>query len=139
MGWIYLNIGRCIFIRGQSECFLYFLVCSSFSLPRARACFSFNEWVTFYFAPRYYVDGLDRDADYSGHSNLTLNVTNGCIDAPEVAESGGWAFVWEKQFKLQQETVGRVWYKWKNCLMGVFFLTITTGMNFICLNMIFHL
>jgi hypothetical protein len=55
------------------------------------------------------VDGLDRDPDYAGHSILTeTNRTSGCVDAPQVNVSGGWAFVWEKQFQLQDSTVGVV-------------------------------
>ncbi len=77
----------------------------------ARACFSFSEPVDFFFAPRYYVDGEERDPDFQDHASQSrLNVTSGCVEVGNFTDSGGWAFVWSKGFKTQQQTVGSVQY-----------------------------
>jgi hypothetical protein len=80
----------------------------------ATACFEFSEPVTFYFAQRYYVDGADHDPDYQDHFNMTFaNLTSGCVTVGNFTVSGGWAFVWEKQFKLQEQTRGLVQYSFE--------------------------
>lgn len=77
----------------------------------ATANYSFNRPVTFYFAPRYYVDGLNREANYEGHSVMKItNATQGSIVTPKFNVSGGWGFVWEKDFKNQKSTSGVVSY-----------------------------
>ena len=77
----------------------------------ATANFSFSEAVTFYLAPRYYVDGLQRDPDYADHHVMKwTNVTEGVVHSPPFNVSGGWAFVWEKDFKVQKQTRGVVHY-----------------------------
>ncbi len=93
--------------------------------------------MNFYFSPRYYVDGLDRDPDYASNSNKTvLNVTNGCLDAPEVVEAGGWAFVWEKQFKLQEVTEGVVELRISSVFHVYFYNFFFKGINFICVSLL---
>lgn len=78
---------------------------------RGTACFAFSQPINYYFAPRYYVDGAERDPDYAAHAVQTvLNVSSGCMQTPPFVESGGWAFVWERQFKTQDQTVGTVQY-----------------------------
>ncbi len=80
----------------------------------ATACYEFSDPVDFYFSPRYYVDGADRDPDFQDHWNVTKgNQTSGCVTVGNFTESGGWAFVWEKTFKLQEQTQGRVVYSFE--------------------------
>jgi hypothetical protein len=77
----------------------------------AVANFSFNIAVDFYLAPSYYVNGIDRDADYQDHHVLVLkNVTEGSIRTPQFNVSGGWGFVWKKNFKEVKDVVGEVTY-----------------------------
>lgn len=78
---------------------------------KAKAVFSFNFGVNVYFAPRFYVDGQDHDPDYEDHYVVLMkNVTNGEIVAPPINASETWAFVFEKNFKLQTTTFGSVNY-----------------------------
>jgi len=81
---------------------------------KARAEFSFNYSVNVYFAPRFYVDGQDHDPDYDDHHALAiLNISKGVIIAPPINVSDTWAFVFEKNFKLQTSTVGTVTYTYE--------------------------
>ncbi len=78
---------------------------------KASARFAFNVPVTAYFAARFDVDGQDHDPDYQTHFVWQLsNVTSGVVYAPAINASGTWAFVWDKNFKLQSQTVGTVAY-----------------------------
>lgn len=75
------------------------------------ANYSFSRPVTFYLAPSYYVNGLNRGADYQDHAVMKhTNVTEGVLRTPKFNASGGWAFVWEKDFKDQAATQGNISY-----------------------------
>lgn len=78
---------------------------------KGSATFSFNYPVDVYFAARYDTDGQDHDPDYEQHYvEKWPGLMNGTVYAPKINASGTWAFVFEKDFKLQAQTKGNVSY-----------------------------